>query len=112
MEIQNKDLTEQELITLINKYVNTENGDLTIQFDNDIKIQVLEYKHEFNDGYTITYQNIMVGQYEIDMCHAGGSVLVKRAKQLQRAIKEQGVEQAVLNLTQQKMFSHNDRMWF
>ena len=112
MEIEKGLLTEDEIVMKLNSFIDTERGDLFIQFDENITLRVFEYKHEFSDGYTITYQDIAVGDYDIDMCHSGGAKMVERAKKLQKAIAEQGIEKAVLSLTEVKMYEEKTRMWF
>ena len=105
-----KIMEEKEIWGKLHDYINTERGDLEIEFDKNIILRVYEHKHEFNDGYTMTYQSMQVDKYYIDLLHADATKMIEQAKEMQRAIAEFGIEKAVESLTREKN-GERDRMW-
>ena len=103
-------MEEKEIWGKLHDYINTEWGDLEIEFDKNIILRVYEHKHEFNDGYTMTYQSMQVDKYYIDLLHADATKMIEQAKEMQRAIAEFGIEKAVESLTREKN-GERDRMW-
>jgi len=92
--------SREELIYKLDSIIDTETrGETDFDYDDEIEINVSEYKTIENSGYTLTFQTITIGDYTIKANHYTGKMLVDTAEQLRNSINKIGLEKTIETLT-------------